>query len=228
MDEIDALLNRRDAVGDLRERVEAHLLLLLEGEGRVIRRDGADGARAQAVPEHVLMAFVAQRRRHHVLRAFEIGLRGVGLIEHEVRRHRFDPHVDATVARVHRLAHGIVAGGMDRIDVRTGECREAAEVVDPAGFHDRWPRRSVPLGSGAIRSEEGALHRVNGLRVLAVRRHDDAELLGQRHRGEEVFVREIQRALVREKDLEGRDAVVHDPSELLADLWVEAHDGHVK
>src|SRR6266480_1508578 len=62
VDEINALLHRRDAVRNLRERVASHLLLILEPERRMVRGDRADVPRLHAGPEDVLIGFRAQRR----------------------------------------------------------------------------------------------------------------------------------------------------------------------
>ena len=54
--EIDAIFERRNAVGDLGEIVAAHGFLRREIERRVIGRERGDEALAQAVPKHVLVA----------------------------------------------------------------------------------------------------------------------------------------------------------------------------
>ena len=62
VNQIDALLNARYSVGNPRERVATHLLLILEAKGRVVRADRADRAGLETVPEHVLVAFLPERR----------------------------------------------------------------------------------------------------------------------------------------------------------------------
>ncbi len=100
VEEVDAFLERGDAVGDFREIGFAHRLLLFEVERRVIGRDGVDEAVAQPVPEDGLIAGVAQRRRHDVFRALELRPLGVGFVEREI----LDERLDAD-------AHPALAGG---------------------------------------------------------------------------------------------------------------------
>src|SRR4051812_6126516 len=59
--QIDALFQRRNAIGDFGEIVPAHRFLLLEIKWRVIRGDRLDQAVAQSIPEHRLIPRIAER-----------------------------------------------------------------------------------------------------------------------------------------------------------------------
>src|SRR2546430_17708434 len=98
MHEIDPFLDRGNAIGNLRERVSSHLFLI-DAEGRMIGRDGADVPRLHATPEHILIRFRPKWRRHDVLRAFEVRSVGKRLIQNEMWDHRLDPHVYAAASR---------------------------------------------------------------------------------------------------------------------------------
>ena len=82
--EVHAILQGWDAVRDLREIVAPECLLRLEIERRVVRRNGVDKSGAQPVPEHGLIAAVAQGRRHDVLGSLEIRALRVCPVEQEV------------------------------------------------------------------------------------------------------------------------------------------------
>src|SRR6266545_3791965 len=85
VDQIHPFLHRRDAVGDLGERVPAHLLLVPEPERCVIGRNRADVPGFHAVPEYGLIGLRAKRWGHHVPGSLERGPRGVRLIQHKMR-----------------------------------------------------------------------------------------------------------------------------------------------
>ena len=95
VEQMDAVLDAGDAVGNLGEIAAAHFLLLVEIERGMIGGDGVDLSGRPARSTRPLMPAFAQRRRHDVFRAFEIGPLGEGLVEHQIRDHRFDPQMDA-------------------------------------------------------------------------------------------------------------------------------------
>ncbi len=141
-------------LGILREIAATHFLLAVEIERGVIRGHRAHQSRPQGVPEHVLVAFVAQRRRHDVLRPFELGLLGIGLVEDEIRNHRLDPHPHAAVLGRLSFAQGILARGVHHIDMRAGKSGEGGQMMYALRLDHRRPRRLVPLGSGFAGGEQ--------------------------------------------------------------------------
>src|SRR6188472_1946110 len=74
--QLHAMLDAADAVGDLGEVPDADLLLLLEAERAVIGRHHRQLVQAQTLPQvtRVVLVLRAQRRRAHPLRPFEAGL----------------------------------------------------------------------------------------------------------------------------------------------------------
>jgi hypothetical protein len=58
--------------------------------------------------------------------------------------------------------------------------------------------------------------------------HDHPQLAGQLHGGEQILVRQVERALVGQEHLEGRDAGAHDLAELVPHARLEPHHRHVK
>jgi hypothetical protein len=81
VDEVHAMLDARQAVGDLGEVALAQLLLLLEAERAVVGRDHAEVVGAQPAPELGLVLAGPQRRRAHVLGALKVLAREVLLAE---------------------------------------------------------------------------------------------------------------------------------------------------
>ena len=73
VDEVDPVLDAREAVRDLPEVAPAHLLLAVEVERAVVGPDEREVALDEALPELLLVASgrVAERRRAHELRALE-------------------------------------------------------------------------------------------------------------------------------------------------------------
>ena len=123
VDQVDAVFDAGDAVGNLGEIVAAHFLLAFEIERRVVGGDRADGARGERVPNCILIRQRPERRRHHVFRPFEVRLLSVGRVEHQIRRHRFDPHVHAPPPGGDGRLNRIVVAGVDDVDVRAQSSR---------------------------------------------------------------------------------------------------------
>ena len=92
--QIHAILNARNAIGNLRESLRAQELLFFV-EWAMVRAHSLNQARLQRIPQHGQIALVAQRRRHNVLHAFHSGALSVTLVEKKVGQHRFDVQVDA-------------------------------------------------------------------------------------------------------------------------------------
>src|SRR5439155_18997694 len=71
VDEAHAVFDAGAAIRNLAEVVTSEFFLFLEAERAVVRGDYLQVISAEALPELLLIRFVAQRRRHHVFRAFE-------------------------------------------------------------------------------------------------------------------------------------------------------------
>src|SRR5712671_6912618 len=116
-----------------------------------------------------------------------------------MRNHRLDPDVHPPLPGCERFTQRGRAGGVDDVDVRAEQLGERAEMVYTVRLDNGWARASVPLGAGLAGREQRLLERVDGVSVLAMRRHDDAELLGELHGRKQVLVGEVQGTLVREE-----------------------------
>src|SRR5216683_1076763 len=78
--QVDALLDSRNSVGNIDERIFAEKLLL-RVKRAMIRSDRIDRSRRKRLPQRVLVVLRAQRRRHHMLHAFHASPRGIRLVE---------------------------------------------------------------------------------------------------------------------------------------------------
>src|SRR5215207_4541916 len=93
----------------------AQLLLLLHAEGAVVGGDDLQVVGLQALPQLVLIPLLAERRRHHVLRALD----AVAVVfdgEEEVLRAGLGEGGQAAVARLAHLVQGVGAGEVDDVD----------------------------------------------------------------------------------------------------------------
>ena len=145
-----------------------------------------------------------------------------------MRNDGLDPHVHTTLSRLEGRTHRRLARRVHDIHVRAEQLGERAEVMDAVRFDDRWARGAVPLGPGLAGGEQRLLERIDRVRVLAMRRHDHPEVFRELHGGKQVLVGEIQGPLVREEHLERRHSGLHDLTELIADVLLEAHHRHVE
>src|SRR5581483_4516360 len=68
-----AMFNAWASVGDFRKVISSQFFLLLEAEWTMVGRDILKMVALKAIPQFLLMPFLAQRRGKHILRAFEIG-----------------------------------------------------------------------------------------------------------------------------------------------------------
>ena len=89
VDEAHPRFDAGSAVWDFREVVPAKLFLLFHTERTMIGRDCLQIVQPQAAPELILLRPLAQRRTHHVLRAFESRLLVVVVREEQILRAGF-------------------------------------------------------------------------------------------------------------------------------------------
>ena len=194
----------------------------------MIRRDRVDEAEPQPVPQRFLVRLFPQRGRHHPLCALEVRPLRVRLVEHEVRDHRLDVEVHAALLCGDRGIERVLARQMHDVTCRARHLQERREVVRPLGFDARRPARFVPLRSRLSLGDQLLAQLGDDLRVLAVRRRDHAELLGELQRVEQFVVLDAEEPLVRQKHFERRDPVIDDLAQLPLRLLVELRDRHVE
>ncbi len=227
VEQVHAVLDRRHAVGDLREGPSPHRLLA-DVERRVVGAHRVDQAAAQAAPQGPLVGRRAQWRAHDVLRALEVGPLGVALVEHEVRDHGLDAEVDPPELGLDRLAQRLLVGEVHHVALGAGDLEEGSELGRARRLDHVRPARLVPLRPGLALGEQRALHRGDEARVLAVGRDDHAEVLRQLERGVELLVGDAEEPLVGQEDLERRHPVGDEVTEHGLGLVVEARDPDVE
>ena len=106
-----------------------------------------------------------------------------------------------------------------------GECRQ---MMDPLGLDRSWPRWFVPFRPRFAFREQPLLELRDNLGILAMGGDDDAQPPGQGQREEQLGVVDAERALVGEKDFEGRRAVGDDALQEFGRLVVPAGHPHVE
>ena len=228
VEKIDAVLDGRDAVGNLGEVILAHRFLIFEVERCVIRAHRVDQAAGQGIPEDVLVRNVAQGRGHDELGAFEIRFLGVGFVEHEVLNECFDEDVHPALAGGDGFAQGFEAAQMDDVSVRAGHGGEGHEVMHALGLHAGRTAVVVRLRSGAPAGEEFLLQLGDKRFVFAVGGDDDAEFLGQLEGFPQFGVVDSEGAFVGEEDFETADALFDDFAQLFRRVRIKARDAHVE
>src|SRR5947209_2880678 len=209
VDERHAVLDSGRAVRNLREVVAAQLLLLLHAERAVVCRDDLQVIRLQALPKLRLVRLLAERRRHHVLRAVEAFAVIVNR-EEEVLRARLRESRQTAVARLAHLIQSVGATEVDDIDGRLGHLRNRDGAVDALGLGDCGPRQRVILRRGAALRERALDGLVDDDAVLGVHADEAAALARPRHRAEDGRVVNEEDAGVGHEHLEARHALVHD------------------
>ena len=167
----------------------------------------------QPLPERVLVPLLAQRRRHHVLRALEAGPLVVLVGEEEVLRAGLGVGGQAHVARLLHLLQRVRAGEVDDVD---GHARHLGQR-DARG---PWPRPRRASGRvsawylGAVCAlAQRLLHqRVDDAAVLGVHADEPAVLARLEERAEDGGVVHLEHARVGHEELERRDALVARPA----------------
>src|ERR1017187_7880822 len=100
--------------------------------------------------------------------------------------------------------------------------------MNSLGLDARRPAPIMPLGPGLAFAEEFLLHFHNDISILAMGRDDHAEFFREAHRVIQLFVGEVERALVGEENLEAADALLDDLGKLVFAFLVETRDRLVK
>ncbi len=231
VEEVDAVFDRGDAVGNFGEVIAAHEFLGGEVEWGVVGGDGGDESGGEAAPEDFLVFLVAEGRAHDIFGAFEAvvaGEFGVGFIEEEVLDEGFDGDFDTAEFGGNGDFEGFLAGEVDDVDVGVVHGGEGHEVVGTFGFDERRAGFVVEGGAGVAGGEEFFLAFGDGGIIFAVGGGDDAELFGEFEGVVEFGVVYAEEAFVGEEDFEGGDAGVDDFAELAFGFGIVAGDAHVE
>lgn len=226
VEEIDALFEAGDAVGDLVKSPSP--MILFHIERAVVGADGVDVAFCEAFPKHTIVAFVAEGRRHHVLHPLHAGAFGISFVEDEVRDDGFDRQVDTAPLRADGSVERAFAGEVDDVAVGSGVFKEGAKAGGAFHFHGFGAAGFMPFGTGLALGEQALLEATDKLRVFAVGGDDDTELFRQ-HQGLVHFaIVDTEEILVGEEDFERTDAVCDDFPKLAFRIGCPVGDGHVE
>src|SRR5256886_5950538 len=125
VDQAEAMLNARPAVGNFCEIVPAEFLLLFEAERTMIGRDDLQCVSREALPKPFLVPFFTERRRENVFRPFEAGHVEILNREVQVLRASFGVGGEAAVACFADFFKRIVAGEMHDVKGGGGHFHEA-------------------------------------------------------------------------------------------------------
>ena len=226
--QVDAVLDPRQAVRNLPEVAPPELLLALEVERAVVGRDDLevvlDEARPQLLPVRVLLA---QGRRAHELRALEPVAQVVEAEEQVLGTRlgeRLHPAIPGATDRIERILRRQV----DDVDRDAGGLGEPDHAVGRLALEDRVARDAVVVGIGLAVGDQLCRDHVDRGPVLGVHHDQPAVPGGLLHRAVDVVVGAVEHAGVRGEQLEVRDALgderVHLGQRLVVDV---AHD-HVE
>jgi hypothetical protein len=214
VEQVHAVLDRADAIGDLAEVTDAEFLLILHTEGAVVGGDHLDVVGTQRLPELVLMllGLRAQRCRADPLGPLEA--RGAEVVlqrQIEVLRARLAEDVLAVVAGRGDLGDCLLGGDVHDIQRRAGEIGEHDRPVRGFLFHLPRPRDAVEVGIGL--AGLGQLHGkdVDGGAVLGVHHRHQSGRRGLLHRLQDGGVIAVEHARIGHEQLEAGHALVDEP-----------------
>ena len=228
VEQVDAVLDARQAVGDLAEVALAEVLLALEVERAVVGRDDLEVVLHEARPELLpVRVLLAQRRGAHELRALE-PVAHVVEAEEQVLRAGLGERLRPAVARAADGVEGVLRREVDDVHRDAGRLGQADDAVGRLALEDRVARDAVVVGVGLAVGDELGRDDVDRRPVLRVHHDQPAVLRGLLHRAEDVVVRAVEHARVRGEQLEVRHALgderVHLGERVVVDV---AHD-HVE
>ena len=136
VEQVDPVLDARQAVGDLPEVALAELLLAVEVERAVVGRDDLEVVLDEARPELGLVVGRAERRRADELRALE-AVAHVVEREEQVLRARLGERLRAAVAGLADRVEGVARREVDDVDRHAGGLGEADHAVRRLALEDR-------------------------------------------------------------------------------------------
>ena len=156
IDELQAVLDARAAVGNLGEIVFAEDFLVFETERAMVGGDHLQVIVLQAVPEFRLMLLGAQRRREDILGAFEIGPLQLFDGEQQILRAGFGECRHAAVARFAHLVERVFRREVHDVDRRAGDFRHGDGAMHGFGFGARGAGERVIDGRGLAFGQRAA------------------------------------------------------------------------
>ena len=118
----------------------------------MVGRDDLQVIAAQSFPEFLLIFDAAQRRRHHIFRAFKIRLFVIAVIQQQILRARFGIRSQAQIARILHVFQRVVAAQMNNVHGRIRHFGERNRTMHAFSFSARGTcecvifRRGVTCG----------------------------------------------------------------------------------
>src|SRR6267142_5583622 len=225
--QIDAILDSRDPVGNIDEGILAEKFLL-GVERAMIRSNGIDRAKCQRVPQYSAIVLCAQRRRHYVLHAFDTGPLGIGLVEQEVRQYGLHMNLHAARFRLERHMQSPLARQMDHVPGCYRVFQKRCEAAGAFGFDRFGAAGLMPFGADPPFCEQLLLQTRYEFRVFTVRGDNHSKALGEFEGLVHFGVIDTEKVFVGEKDFERRRAVGNNLSQLRLRLFHKLGDRHME
>ena len=198
-------------------------------ERAVVGRDHLQVVLREPLPQHVLVPLLAQRRRHHVLRAVESGLLVVVVGQEQVLRARLGVGRQPHVARLPDLLERVRRREVDDVDRHAGHLGERDRAAGGFAFGRRRTRQRVILRRRLALAQRLLHQLVDDAAVLGVHADQAAVLAGAAQRAEDRRVVHHEDAGIRHEQLEAGDPLVADQAVHLAEPGVlELGDDHVE
>ena len=224
-----AVLDPGGAVGNLREVVLAHLLLL-GAEAAVIGGGGLQVSGLDAAPQCLTVLQRAERRAHHVAgREFPALVLIDLFIDQQMACQHLAVDRLTVLAGVADLLQRIGGGDVDQIHRRAQGAGDADGAAGSFALDLRRTRQRMRLRAGDAVGQQLLLQVVDQLAVLGMHGGNRAQFQTAREARDEGVVRRHDGVLVGHEVLEAVDAVIGDQRRhVLADALVPPGDGDVE
>ena len=174
------------------------------------------------------MALCAQRRTHHVLRAFKTRFFVVVVGEKQVLRTRFGVRRQAAVARFGDHLERLGGRQVHDVNRHVGDFGERDGAMGRFGFGASRPRQRVILRRRLSLGQRLLRQHVDHAAVFGVHADRAAVLPGPQQRLEDARIVEHEHARIRHEQLERRHALADERVHLEFHLIVELGHDHVE
>jgi hypothetical protein len=225
--QVNPVLDARQPVRNLPEVAFAKVLLALEVERAMIRRDDLQVVLDQPGPELVLVVGRPERRRAHELGALE-AVAEVVEREEQVLGARLGERLGAAVAGVADGLECVPRGEVDDVDRDLGGLGEADDPVRRLALEDRIAGDPVVERIGLAVVHQVGRHDVDCEAVLGVHHDQPAVLAGLLHRPKDRPVVTVEDARIGREELEVGDALGDELVHLLERVVVDVAHDHVE
>ena len=228
VDEAQAVLDARAAVGNFREVVLAQFFLFLEAKRAMVGGDDLQRIVREPLPEFFLVPFFAQRRRENVFGALEAGSVHVFERKIEILRTSFGISGQAAVARLANFFERVVAGEMNDVDGRAGHFGQRNGARGGFGFGGRGPRQRVIFRCALAFRKRLLNDHVDRAAIFRVHADQAGVLGGLAHGAENSGVVEHEDAGIGHEEFEAGDAFAYQFAHLFELRGAEVGDDAVE